>query len=272
MRGDRMSSGEFHRPRKRFGQHFLTQPAIARRIVALAAAGPTDTVLEIGPGRGALTALLAETTGTLWLVEVDRDLAARLRDRFADRASVRVVEGDVLDVDLGDLLRGAAPVVAVANLPYNISTPVLMKLLEEPALFSRLILMLQREVAERLCAAPGGKTYGALSVAVQLVADVEIAFRVSPGAFTPRPKVESAVVVIHPRRPPAVSPAAAAEVRRLLRAVFGRRRKQLANALKTLHPDPRTVLDRLAIDPTRRPETLTVGEFVRLAEALRGEA
>lgn len=256
------------RPRKRFGQHFLTQPAIARRIVELAAVGPDDSVLEIGPGRGALTTLLAETAGALWLIEVDRDLAAQMRERFADRPSIRVEEGDVLRLDLSTILPAATPIVAVANLPYNISTPVLMKLLDDPARFSRLVLMLQREVAERLCAEPNTKAYGALSVMVQIVADVHIALRVSPGAFTPRPKVDSAVVVIQPRRPIPLAPAALRAVRRVVRTAFTLRRKQLVNALASLHPQPQDILARLGIDPRRRPETLTINEFVRLSEAL----
>src|SRR3972149_11631757 len=186
-----MSSTALVRPRKRFGQHFLSDANLARRIVALARLTGRETVLEIGPGLGALTRLLVQEAAHLYLIEIDRDLSRRLREEFASDSRVQVVEGDVLDIDLPALLPTKEAVVVVANLPYNISTPVLMQLLETPAHFARLVLMLQREVAERLCAAPGSKAYGALSVMAQLVAVMRIALRVPPAAFSPRPKVAS---------------------------------------------------------------------------------
>lgn len=254
--------------RKRFGQHFLVQPAIAERIVELAGLREQRAVLEIGPGRGALTRLLAPRCRRLLLVEVDRDLAEHLRVAFADRPSVEVITGDVLTVDLQTLLAAAAPVTAVANLPYNISTPVLMSLLGEPELFDRLVLMLQREVAERICAEPGSKAYGALSVVVQVVADARIALRVPPTAFAPRPQVESAVIVIEPRRPAPLDAAERRALRSVVRTAFSRRRKQLVNVLAPLTGDPRAVLSGLDLDPRRRPETLTPADFVRLTRAL----
>ncbi len=254
------------RPRKRFGQHFLTQPSIARRIVDLATLRGGETVLEIGPGRGALTHLLAERAARLVLSEIDRDLCQELREQFAGQSHVTIVEGDVLDLDLAALL-GPGPSVAVANLPYNITTPVLIKLLDTPASFSRLVLMLQREVADRICAEPGTKQYGALTVMVQLVATARVAFTVPPTAFAPRPKVDSAVVVIEPQQPPPLSAAARRSVRRVVRAAFSQRRKQLGNALASLGTDPHALLDRLGIDPRRRPETLSVEEFARIAAA-----
>lgn len=257
-------------PRKRFGQHFLTQPAIARRIVALAGLDGTETVLEVGPGRGALSGLLLEHAARLVLVEIDRDLAAALRERYRDEPRVQVVEGDVLGLDLPALIGAAGAAKVVANLPYNVSTPVLMQLLETPSLFSRLVLMLQREVVERLAARPSGKDYGALSVMVQLVADVRTAFLVSPGCFTPRPKVDSAVVVIDPHRPQRLSPGTLQAVRRVVRGAFTQRRKQLGNALGTVTDDAHGVLARAGISPVRRPETLSPNEFVRVAEAMSG--
>jgi 16S rRNA (adenine1518-N6/adenine1519-N6)-dimethyltransferase len=254
--------------RKRFGQHFLVQPAIAERIVGLAELHDSAVVLEIGPGRGALTHLLAPRCRRLVLVEVDRDLSRQLETTFADRQSVEIVCGDILRIDLAPLLAPVAPVTAVANLPYNISTPVLMKLLEDPLLFHRLILMLQREVAERICAAPDNKSYGALSVVVQVVANPRIALRVPPSAFAPRPQVESAVVVIEPRRPAPLDARERRALRRVVRTAFTQRRKQLGNALAPLTGDPRAVLSALDIDPRRRPETLPPAEFVRLARAL----
>lgn len=254
--------------RKRFGQHFLVQPAIAERIVALAGLQPDDTVLEIGPGRGALTALLAGRCARLVLVEVDRDLAAGLRARFAATPGVELIEGDVLRIDLGAALGGGRPATVIANLPYNISTPVLMRLLGTPELFARLVLMLQREVAERLCAAPGSKTYGGLSVVVQAIAETRVALRVPASAFAPVPKVESAVVVITPRRPVPLDAARRRALRAVVRTAFARRRKQLVNVIAPLSADPRGVLTALALDPTARPETLTPAQFVALADAL----
>jgi len=255
------------RPRRRFGQNFLVQPETARRIVALAQLDGGQTVLEIGPGRGALTALLAAGAKRLILVEIDRDLAADLRQRFAD-PHVEIVERDILRVDIQSLLGEDAPATVVANLPYNVSTPVLLRLLDTSQLLRRLVLMLQREVAERLCAAPDSKAYGALSVAVQLLCRAEIAFTVPPGAFRPVPKVESAVIVLDPRQPPPLSAAQRQALRRLLRAVFSQRRKQLANSLRALCDDPRAILAQLDIDPKCRPETLCPGDFLRLAAAL----
>ena len=257
--------------RKRFGQHFLVQPAIAERIVALAGLRPDGVALEIGPGRGALTRLLAPRCQRLLLIEVDRDLAEQLRQTYADQPAVEVITGDVLKVDLQALIGGAAPVTVVANLPYNISTPVLMRLLGQPQLFVRLVLMLQREVAERIVAVAGNKTYGALSVAVQTVADTRIAMRVPPTAFAPRPQVESALVVIEPRRPAPLDAAQRQALRHVVRTAFSRRRKQLANVIAPLTPDPHAVLGALGLDPRQRPETLTPADFVRLAAALRND-
>ncbi len=258
-----------NRPRKRFGQHFLTQPNIAQRIVAQARLSGREAVLEIGPGRGALTRLLATAASQLTAIEIDRDLSQRLREEFATQPAVRVIEGDVLDLDLRALFGSAAPVTVVANLPYNISTPVLMKLLQTPYLFRRLVLTLQLEVAARLCASPATKAYGALSVVVQLVAEPRIAFTVPPAAFFPRPKVESAVVVLDPFRPPQVDEAERRSVRHVVRTSFSRRRKQLSNVIASLTRHPHDLLRELGIDPRRRPETLTPQDFLRLAQALR---
>lgn len=254
--------------RKRFGQHFLVQPAIAERIVGLADLQAGATVLEIGPGRGALTALIAPRCARLVLIEVDRDLAAALRARVAATANVQLIEGDVLRVDLAATLGAHAPATVIANLPYNISTPVLMRLLGAPELFDRLVLMLQREVAARLCSAPGTKTYGALSVMVQAIAEPRIALRVPASAFAPAPKVESAVVVITPRRPPALDPARRRVLRGVVRTAFARRRKQLVNVIAPLTDDPHATLAALGLDPTARPETLTPAQFIQLADAL----
>jgi 16S rRNA (adenine1518-N6/adenine1519-N6)-dimethyltransferase len=226
-------------------------------------------VLEIGPGRGALTQRLAERCRRLVLIEVDRDLSEALRHAFADRPAVEIITADVLTVDLRAAFAAAAPVTVIANLPYNISTPVLMQLLGEPELFDRLVLMLQREVAERVCAAPGGKTYGALSIMVQVVAAARIALRVPPTAFAPRPQVESAVVVIEPHRPVPLDRDQRRALRAVVRTAFSQRRKQLRNVVAPLTRDPHAVLTALGLDPRARPETLAPADFVRLAAALQ---
>jgi 16S rRNA (adenine1518-N6/adenine1519-N6)-dimethyltransferase len=254
--------------RKRFGQHFLVQPVIAERIVSVAGLGADSNVLEIGPGRGALTQRLASCCRRLLLIEVDRDLAEQLRVTYAAQPAVEVITADVLALDLNALLAPLAPLTVVANLPYNISTPVLMQLLGAPELFDRLVLMLQREVAERVCAAPGNKTYGALSVMVQVVADARIALRAPASAFLPRPQVESAVVVIEPRRPVPLAAAERRALRTVVRTAFSRRRKQLANVIAPLTRDARALLAELGFDPRERPERLAPADFVRLSAAL----
>lgn len=260
------------RPRKRFGKHFLVQLGVARRIVALAELGPTTNVLEIGPGMGVLTRLLAGVSAHLWAIEVDRDLAGLLRNEFADQPHVHIVEADALTVDFGTLLRPYVPVAVVANLPYNIATPLLLKLLAAADLFSHMVLMLQREVVARLCALPGSKAYGSLSVAVQLAAEVQTGFGVGPAAFAPRPKVDSAVVVVRPHRPPRVTAPEREQIERVVRAVFEQRRKQLGNSLQRVVPDAGKVLAAVGIDPRRRPETLSVDDFVRLTRAVAAAA
>jgi 16S rRNA (adenine1518-N6/adenine1519-N6)-dimethyltransferase len=253
-------------PRKRLGQHFLTDPQIAERIVQLAAPR-AEPVVEIGPGLGALSELLVQSAGEIWLIEVDADLAQRLRSQFAHLPRVHVVEADVLRVDFAALLGPAAPAVLVGNLPYNIATAVLTGALAQAGCFSRMVLMLQREVAERLLAAPGSKTYGALSVLTQFAAQVRPAFRVPPGAFVPRPKVESEVVIVEAYRTPPVGVTDPKLFRHLVKTVFTQRRKQLVNSLRSVCRDPAETLQRAGIDPTRRPETLSLSEFAALSNA-----
>lgn len=257
-----------HRPRKRFGQHFLIRPEIAQRIVEIAALRGDESVLEIGPGHGALTEVLRQRCARLILIEIDRDLAAALRERYASDGNVRIIEGDVLEVDLETELAGENRLTVVANLPYNISTPILSRFVEGANLYRRLVLMVQAEVAERLCAAPGGRDYGALSVALQLVASARIALRVPRSAFRPQPKVDSAVVVVEPHAETELAVEERPAVRRVTRALFNQRRKQLGNLLRQLTPRAAAVLARLDIDPRRRPETLTPQDFVRLTRAI----
>jgi 16S rRNA (adenine1518-N6/adenine1519-N6)-dimethyltransferase len=248
--------------RKSLGQHFLNDRRILERIADALDLHGTETVIEIGPGRGGLTDVLAEKAGRLVAVEIDRALAAQLRQRFAPRDSVSIVEADVLDVNLGELASG--PFRLVGNVPYYITTPILFHALEPPRP-DRAVYLVQREVADRIVASPGSKEYGALSVNVQSVAVPRILFRVAPGSFQPPPKVESAVVRIDPRPHPAIAPDEETEFRRFVQDVFGMRRKQLQRILRTLWSASSEVVDAAlaasGIEPSARPETLSVEQF-----------
>jgi 16S rRNA (adenine1518-N6/adenine1519-N6)-dimethyltransferase len=256
--------------RRGLGQHFLRDRAIALAIVELVAPTPRDLVVEIGPGQGALTDELARRAGRLIALEVDRGLLEPLRRRLP---GVEVLEADARTWDYGLLVRPAGGrVVVVGNLPYSVSKPIVAALLEARRALDVMALMLQREVAERLAAAPGGKVYGALSVLTQAVCDVELALRVPPGAFRPPPRVESSVVRLRPLGESRVPTGLEGRFREVVRAAFARRRKTLANALAGGLGVPlglaRQAAARSGVDPARRAETLTIQEFVRLAGQL----
>jgi 16S rRNA (adenine1518-N6/adenine1519-N6)-dimethyltransferase len=258
------------RARKRFGQHFLTDPNVVRRIVAAVHAVPAPAVLEIGPGLGALTESLAETGGPLYLVELDRDLARRLAAQYAGLPHVHVVEGDVLDVPLETVVTEPEATV-VGNLPYNVSTPILFRLLALRARFPRAVVMLQREVALRLAARPGERAFGVLSVSLQTYAEIRVLFRVKPGCFLPPPRVESAVVEIAWSQSPRVDVGDPTFHAAVVRAAFGQRRKMLHNALGVLDVGQAVIDGALAdagIDPQARAETLDLAAFGRLARAI----
>jgi 16S rRNA (adenine1518-N6/adenine1519-N6)-dimethyltransferase len=255
--------------RKSLGQHFLEDRRILERIVDALDPDASDTVIEIGPGRGSLTEALVPRVGRLVLVEYDRALAARLRERYARTPSVSIVEADVLEVALASLAEG--PFKLIGNVPYYITTPILFHALEAPRA-TRIVLLVQREVADRIVAAPGSKTYGALSVNVQAVAAARIAFRVAPGSFTPPPKVESAVVVIEPRPDPVVNASDEDSFRRFVQNAFGMRRKQMRRVVRAIASlDAETAdgaLERASIEPSVRPETLSPEDFARLRREL----
>jgi 16S rRNA (adenine1518-N6/adenine1519-N6)-dimethyltransferase len=255
--------------RKSLGQHFLDDRRILGRIVDALEPSARDTVIEIGPGRGSLSEVLAPRVGRLVLVEYDRALAARLRERYAGTSMVSIVEGDVLDVSFGALAGG--PFKLIGNVPYYITTPILFHALEAPRA-SRIVLLVQREVADRIVAAPGSRTYGALSVNVQAVARATIAFRVAPGSFNPPPKVESAVVVIEPRSDPVVSAGEEEPFRRFVLDAFSMRRKQMRRVLRSIASldaeRADEALARASIDPAARPETLSPADFARLRGGL----
>jgi len=254
------------RPSRRLGQNFLRDPRVADRIVGLLE-GELTEILEIGPGLGALTERLAALGRRVVVVELDLRLADALERR--NQPTVRVVRGDILEQRLDDLLPGSAPVTVVANLPYSITTPAVEWVLAQGSRVRRAFLMVQREVAERMSASPGGKEYGSLAVFLALHAEVEPLFRVSPGAFYPRPDVESIVVSVTPRPYPGSTDAERREAERLARAATTGRRKTVANALAQglgVEPgDVRRLLQRAGIDAARRGETLSVNEWIALA-------
>lgn len=260
------------RAKKRFGQHFL-EPAWVEKLIGAVQPSADDTFLEIGPGRGALTASLAHRVREIVAVEIDRDLAAALPSRVP--ANVRAVEGDFLDVDLDAVLAGKpAPVRIIGNLPYNVSSPILFRLLHaahEGRRFSDATLMLQKEVADRLVARTGTGDYGALAIQVSLLADVERLLTLPPGAFRPPPKVTSAVVRLR-FHPASEDVGSRAIFEKVVRGMFLQRRKTLLNALRPVADSfGRSVaelIEQAGVDPSRRPETLTLAEIARLARAV----
>lgn len=267
------------RPKKALGQNFLTDRGIIARIADAAGVGPEDAVLEVGPGRGALTRLLVERAGLVTAVEFDRQLAPLLRKEFAAADNFRLVEGDILEVDLASLLTGLHPGKwkVVANLPYNISTPVLFRFLDNKELFSRLTLMLQKEVGDRLAASPDCRDYGVLSVLFQLHYDVSRQILVKPGAFFPAPAVDSVVLRFEPLSAPRAEVGDEGVFRSVVKAAFSMRRKTLWNCLKGLSgistDELAALLAACGIDPARRGETLSIDEFARISRALpRGVA
>lgn len=254
---------------KRLGQHFLHDQAVLAAIADSSAPLPGDTVIEIGPGRGALTDILARRENPLIAIEIDRALSVQLRERYAESKHVRVVEADVLQTEVAALAPG--PFVVVGNVPYYITTPILFHVLRAP--FPRhVVFLVQLEVAERIVADAGSRTYGALSVNVQAIATAEILFEVPRSAFKPPPKVTSAVVRLTPRSDPIVGPEDAARFRGFVQGLFGMRRKQIANVLRSvsqLSPvEVAGVLDSLGIDPKARPETLSPSQHANLMRAV----
>lgn len=253
--------------RKSLGQNFLNNKQVAERIVALACAGEVEEVLEIGPGLGALTELLVARAPRLTLVELDHDLAGELAKRFESHQHVRVIEADLLKLDLRPL-QLSPRTVAVGNLPYNVANPIIAKLLSSAPPFERIVAMVQLEVARRFSAAPGSSEYGALSVFMQIAARIELAIKVSAGSFVPRPKVDSAVVVLEPHERPIVELRDPELFRHVVRTVFSQRRKQLLNSIRAIRGATTQLLEGVGIDPKRRPETLSLAEFASLANAL----
>jgi 16S rRNA (adenine1518-N6/adenine1519-N6)-dimethyltransferase len=261
----------YPKPRKWLGQHFLTDPRILGRIADVLEITKDDTVVEIGPGRGALTEQLVERAKRVVAIEIDRDLAAILREKYSGDDRVTIVESDVLDVSLGEAAGG--PYLVAGNVPYNITTPILFHALEFPRA-ERAVYLVQREVAERVIAEPASENYGALSVNLQALAHAELSFRVAAGAFTPPPKVESAVMRIVPRAEPLVGREEEGPFRAMVVGAFGFRRKQMQRVVRELWDlgaeEAAGILARAGIEPSARPEVLAPGDFARLLRARAG--
>lgn len=249
------------RPKKRFGQHFLTDRHYLERIARAVAPQATDHMVEIGPGTGLLTEALLPHLDHLHVVEIDRDLAAALRERHpAERLTVH--EGDALEFDLTRL---PTQLRVVGNLPYNVSTPILFRVAHAAERIADCTFMLQKEVVDRMVAAPDSADYGRLSVMLQYRFEMHSLFRVPPGAFSPPPKVESAVVHMRPLGEDRPRARDEEQFARVVTAAFGQRRKTLRNALKELADE--TAFARAGVDPVRRGETLGVAEFIALSDS-----
>ncbi len=266
-----MQAAHLPPPKKRFGQNFLVQPGIVRRIVAAVAPRPEEALVEIGPGPGALTRALleelAESPRPLLVIELDRDMLPGLR-ALAPESRLEVLPSDALEVNFGDLAHSAGRTLRiVGNLPYNISTPLLFHLLDWREQIADMHFMLQKEVVDRIVARPGTRSYGRLSVMIQAVCGTESLFPVAPGNFFPVPKVDSAFVRLKPHAIPLVPDLLKGDFARAVSMAFAQRRKTLANNFKgILNGD---MLRALEIDPQGRAETLDVPDFLRIAEALK---
>ena len=249
-----------HRPNKAMGQHFLVDPNVVDRIVRTAAVGPGDNVVEVGAGTGTLSVALAATGARVVAYEVDRHLESLLHEVF-EGTTIELHIEDAASAELGRVLQPGEWTM-VANLPYNVGTPLVLDLLRTVPVITRYVVMVQGEVAERLSAGPGSKRYGLPSVVAGLRAEVSTVFKVGRDVFLPPPEVDSAVVEI--RRRPDV-PAHADRAQWIAAAAFGQRRKMLRRSLAGVVPDHEAALDRAGIAPTARPETLSIGDFLRLA-------
>lgn len=261
--------------KKKYGQNFITDPGILNKVVSTGDISPEDIVVEIGPGAGTLTKAIAARAGQVIAIEIDKELLPILQENLAECGNIKIIEGDALKIDLDKLVEEITgqrkPYKIVANLPYYITSPLVMHFLENKFNIQRIIIMVQKEVAERFTAQPGTKDYGALTVSINLYSKPKIAFFVSRNVFTPRPDVDSAVVDLVIREEPPYKINNIDILKRLVKAAFNQRRKTLTNALKALNTEKDQIVQILKdadIDPKRRGETLTLEEFVRIANRL----
>lgn len=252
-------------PRKRFGQHFLTDQGVLTQIVSVIGLSKNDHVIEIGGGRGALTRHLLPQVKHLDLIEIDRDLVAELQAEFADQPNLTIYSADVLHLDWESLLTPPKKRI-VGNLPYNITTPLLFKLLAYPTKMSDMHFLLQKEVVERLTAAPGSTHYSRLTVMAQYHAELTALFEVGPEAFSPPPRVDSAFIRIVPYPTPPFAALDFTVFSQVVKEAFSYRRKTLANSLKKLVSAEQ--LEKLNINPHDRPQQITVENFVKISNIL----
>ncbi|MDH5377540.1 MAG: 16S rRNA (adenine(1518)-N(6)/adenine(1519)-N(6))-dimethyltransferase RsmA [Gammaproteobacteria bacterium] len=254
-----------HRPRKRFGQNFLTRTDIIENIIRTFAPSASDHVVEIGPGQGALSFYLAKRVARLDCVEIDRDLAAWLKEKFAQQSQVQIHQTDALEFQISSIGQQDAARV-IGNLPYNISTPLLFHLLEQKDHIKDMLFMLQKEVVDRIVASPSNtKDYGRLSVMCQVDCETEHCFDVPPSAFNPQPKVDSAIVRLVPRKAPLAELKNRKRFNEIVALAFGQRRKMLRRSLKNTVTEAQ--FEAAAIDPSLRPENLQVLDYIRLSNA-----
>jgi 16S rRNA (adenine1518-N6/adenine1519-N6)-dimethyltransferase len=256
-----------HRPRKRFGQHFLHDAGIIARLVSAIRPQAGETIIEIGPGEGVLTGPLLEADAAVTAIELDRDLAAALPERLGFPGRLEVIQADVLEIDLGAV--AGTDLRVVGNLPYNISTPIMFHLFKWREAVVDMHFMLQKEVVDRMVAEPGSKQYGRLSVMAAFHCRMERLFTVPPGAFRPPPKVDSAIIRMIPRELDEETLSRLPQLEEVVRRAFGQRRKTLRNALKGVLDEKQ--IDAAGIDPKARAETLSLDQFMALAEKCRLE-
>lgn len=259
---------------KKYGQNFIGDPALLERIATVCDWQPGDRALEIGPGAGTLTRAIAREAEEVLAIEIDRRLAPLLEETLADCANVHLVFTDALKADLDALMRDTlgwdGRYKLIANLPYYITTPLIMHVLEDSEKVSELVIMVQKEVGERLCAAPGSKAYGTVTVMVQYAATVARAFDVGRHAFVPAPEVDSTILHLIPYEKRPIQAQNDTVLRRVVKAAFSQRRKTLRNSLSSLGCDKALIkqaLEAAGIEDSRRAETLSVAEFVALADA-----
>ncbi|GJL82442.1 MAG: ribosomal RNA small subunit methyltransferase A [marine bacterium B5-7] len=253
------------RAKKRLGQHFLNDEGVIRSIIQRFALRPDSRVVEIGPGTGAITASLLDAGVHLTAVEFDRDMHVVLKQRFAGNPRFELIEDDILNTSI-TALAADGRLRIIGNLPYNIASAIVFHLLDSLDVIDDMYLMLQKEVADRIASTPGGRTYGKPSVLIQRYCTAEVDFLIPPTAFTPPPRVMSAMLRLRPRDQPLGGVIDGQRLNRIVSAAFAKRRKTLRNALKELAGP--SAFERAEIDPARRAETLSVEDFVRLTRAI----
>lgn len=260
-------------PLKRFGQNFLTSPTVAEKIVNAAELQSTDTVLEIGPGKGVLTSLMTDRCRKVWAVEIDHRLVETLRIMFGQNEKIKIINQDILQYNLDEIVKESGGTFkVVANLPYNITVPILEKLIECRRHIASTIVMVQKEMADRLSAKPGSKDYGSLSVFVQYHLKAEKLFNVLPGSFFPKPKITSSVIKLTPYKIPPVTLDGESAFFDFVRLCFSQRRKMLRSVLKQ-HNRWEAINNQISsdIDLSRRAETLNLTEFVNLYNIFKAD-